>query len=152
MTSAQSRDEVAPVVFEVLLKHPNAKLPTRGSEQSAGYDLYTPEGFMLKPGETKTVWLGFCASFPKNYVGLIWDRSSLGAKGIHIHGGVIDSDYRGEWGVILHNNTSEYTAIFEGGMRIAQVVFQRHESWPVVSVDELNKTFRGDGGLGSTGK
>lgn len=127
----------------------NAVLPTR-AYRSAGYDLYTPEEFTIDPGQTVKVHLGIAMSFPDGYVGLIWDRSSMGSSGIHRFAGVIDCDYRGEWIVILHN-TGERKS-FKQGDRIAQVIFQKFEAWPVVEANELSDTERGEGGFGSTGK
>ncbi len=135
-------------VFE--LKYEGAKLPTRGSKEAAAFDLYAADGWSLGPGSTVIVSTGLRCDFLPGWVALIWDRSCMGSKGIHRFAGVIDSDYRGMWGVVLHNTTRDMFWI-KPGDRIAQVVFQR--VWTgrikegVVSVTE-----RGESGFGSTGK
>jgi dUTP pyrophosphatase len=130
--------------------NPDAKLPTR-SHSSAGYDLYACEGLIIPVGATAVVPTGIAVEFPPGHVALIWDRSGLGAKGIHRFAGVIDSDYRGPWGVVLHNASGVPYKI-EVGDRIAQVLFQEVQSWPVEEAVELSDTARGEGGFGSTGR
>lgn len=135
---------------------PNAKLPTKATPGSAGYDLYAciEQPVVLKPHTTTAVSLGFCAELPPQTVGLIYIRSGIASK----HGimpancvGVIDCDYRGEWRVMLHNlSDAPYTVQpFE---RIAQLVVTPYYSPDIVEADELTETERGEGGFGSTGK
>ena len=134
----------------------NAKLPTKATAGSAGYDLYAcnEQPIVLEPHTTTAVSLGFCAQLPQQTVGLIYIRSGIAAK----HGiipancfGVIDCDYRGEWKVMLHNLTdTPYTvAPYE---RVAQLVVTSYYSPEVVEADSLSETERGEGGFGSTGK
>lgn len=129
----------------------SALLPKRASAYSAGYDLFTPFAFQIDPGHTLKICLGFEAEIPSGYAGLIWDRSSLGARGVHVHGGVIDSDYRGEWTVVLHNHADESIKL-DSGDRIAQVLIQHVGQFGVVEIQKLSGTARGAGGFGSTGK
>lgn len=117
--------------------------PTRGSKESAGLDLYAPESFQLMPGESRLVNLDIQCSFNKGWAAFIWDRSGLGCKGIHRFAGVIDSDYRGDWGVVLFNSSEKIFSAMRGD-RIAQVVFQK--VWVSGGVGTRS------GGFGSTGK
>lgn len=88
---------------------------------------------------------------PDGYVGLIWDKSSVGSKGIKTLGGVVDAGYRGEVNVVVHNlNTMPYT--FLHGNKVAQMLIQKVELLEVKEVDTLNDSSRGVGGFGSTGK
>jgi len=128
---------------------PTAKLPTR-AHNSAGYDLYACQNTIIPVGKTVIVPTGIAVEFPHGYVALIWDRSGIGAKGIHRFAGVIDPDYRGPWGVVLCNLSGKPFEITAGD-RIAQVLFQTAETWAVEEVNELSNTARGVNGFGSTG-
>lgn len=136
--------------IKVKRTHPDAKLPER-AHNSAGYDLFACDRMLLGPGDVKLIPVGIAVEFPPGYAALIWDRSGMGRKGIHRFAGVIDADYRGNWGVILCNHTPLPHRI-EVGDKIAQVVFQKVESWPIEEVTELSDTARGEGGWGSTGR
>ena len=137
-----------------------AILPTRGSAEAAGYDLYSIDTISIAPGETKLVHTGLAIEIPQNFWAGIYARSGLATKkGLRPANcvGVIDSDYRGEIMVALHNDSFSYQLI-EAGDRIAQLVFhplvyvipdENGDLWQVV--DELNDTDRGAGGFGSTG-
>lgn len=136
----------------------NSLLPTWGSTNAAGADLYacldslTP--VMIQPGETKMISVGIRTEFTPGYVALIHARSGLATKyGIAPANkvGVIDADYRGEWFVALHNHSNE-SYMLQDGERIAQVLFQEVEHPEFVEVVELSETERGEGGFGSTGK
>ena len=134
----------------------NAVVPTYGSEFSAGADLYACEGgeITIAPGETRLVHTGISMAIPCGYVGLIYARSGLASKrGLAPANkvGVIDSDYRGEIMVALHNHSSEAQTICDGE-RIAQMVFTSYMSASFLEVDELDSTQRGEGGFGSTGR
>ena len=137
--------------FETKLLHDSAKNPTKGHTDDAGWDLYSSEAVSIPAGSTVLVSTGVAMAIPNRYVGLIWDRSSMGVKGIHRHAGVIDSGYRGEVKVCLHNTTNE-TYHVERGDRIAQLLIQEVPVFRQHVVDELDATNRGDGGFGSTGK
>jgi len=128
-----------------------AEVPTKGHANDAGWDLYADEDVTLWPEETKLVSTGIAMALPEHYVGLIWDRSSMGVKGIHRHAGVIDCNYRGEVKVCLHNTTSEMYKIKRGD-RIAQLLIQEIPNFKLNEVKELDSTDRDSGGFGSTGK
>ena len=132
-----------------------AKIPTYGSEFSAGADLYAclDEAITVAPSETRLVPTGLALEIPEGLVGLIYARSGLASKkGLAPANkvGVIDSDYRGEVMVALHNHGSVPQTV-EGGERIAQIVFAPYYAADFTVVDELGDTARGSGGFGSTG-
>lgn len=133
-----------------------AQLPQRQTEGSAGYDLRAcvEEPVTLRPGEGFAFPTGLAAEIPQGLVGLIFCRSGLGVKhGVSLPNcvGVIDSDYRGELIVPLKNFGDEAYTI-QPGERIAQLILMPVYLPPVVEVEELSQTQRGEGGFGSTGK
>ena len=135
---------------------PKAILPTYGSLEAAGADLYAclEEPVSIAPGETAWISTGIALEVPKGCAGLIYARSSLGTKrGLAPANkvGVIDSDYRGEIRVVLLNHGKEIQRI-EHGERIAQLVITPVLTPAYVEVEELDATDRGVGGFGSTGK
>ena len=134
----------------------NAVIPTYGSEFSAGADLYAlaDEPIVIAPRETVLVHTGVAMEIPSGYVGLVFARSGLATKRALAPAnkvGVIDSDYRGEIMVALHNHGSEPKTV-ENGERIAQIVLVPYISADFNEVDELSDTVRGEGGFGSTGR
>jgi dUTP pyrophosphatase len=129
----------------------SATLPTRGNDGDAGWDLYSNESVTIPSGATVLVSTGIAMAIPRGYAGLIWDRSSMGVKGVHRHAGVIDSGYRGPVKVCLHNTTKEPYSI-EHGDRVAQILIQEIPFFRIQEVEELDPTKRGSGGFGSTGK
>lgn len=133
------------VVFEAL--NDEVQIPVRATEGAAGFDLLAPKKLKLKPGRLYAVELGFKAAIPPGYVGIFKERSGLGKKGVEVRAGVIDSDYRGEWIVVLTSPIEE--VIIEKGKGVAQVVFQKMEvlDWEAGVMDE---TERGEGGFGHT--
>lgn len=137
-------------ILEIQKIHPEAKVPTRAYEHDAGLDLSSVEAYTLQPGEGKIFKTGIAVAIDPGYVGLIWDRSSMGKKGIKTLGGVIDSGYRGEIGVILWNISSEPREI-QGGERIAQLLIQSVATPQTREVSSLSSTVRGTGGFGSSG-
>ena len=134
----------------------NAIIPSYGSACAAGADLYalcdgTEE---IKSGETKLIHTGIAMQIPDGYVGLIYARSGLASKrGLAPANkvGVIDSDYRGEIMVALHNH-SAVTQSVENAERIAQIVIAPYLTAEFSETDTLDETVRGEGGFGSTGK
>lgn len=137
--------------------HPMAVTPTYGSSGAAGADLYAllPEGQPLEiaPGETVLVRTGLSMAIPEGYVGLTFARSGLASKRDLAPAnkvGVIDSDYRGELMVALHNHGGHPRTI-EPGERIAQFLVLPVLAPRFVEVDRLDETERGTGGFGSTG-
>ena len=133
----------------------NATVPTYGSQFAAGADLYACEGgeVTIEPAETKLIHTGIAMEIPEGMVGLIYARSGLASKrGLAPANkvGVIDSDYRGEIMVALHNHTNAPQSIADGE-RIAQIVFAPYYTADFELADELDDTARGAGGFGSTG-
>lgn len=143
----------------ITLTSENAHEPTFGSEFAAGADLYAcidPNTVVsITPGQTAKVSVGIKTEIPEGYVGLIFARSGLSTKSDLAPAnkvGVIDSDYRGEWFVPLHNHGNMIREV-SNGERIAQVVFLPVPAinFELVSEEDLLKTNRGEGGFGSTG-
>ncbi len=137
--------------LEIQKLHPDAKVPTRAHEHDAGLDLSSIETYSLKPGEGKIFKTGIAIALDPGFVGLVWDRSSMGKRGIKTLGGVIDSGYRGEVGVILWNISPDHQEI-KAGERIAQLVIQTIATPQTKEVATLTSTARGTGGFGSSGK
>lgn len=134
----------------------NAILPTYGSLEAAGADLYAclEESVVLKPGMTAFIPTGLAMELPLGYVGLIYARSGLACKkGLAPANkvGVIDSDYRGEFIVALHNHGSQ-EQIISHSERVAQLVITPVVTPGFEETQELSDTQRAAGGFGSTGK
>ncbi len=129
----------------------DAEIPKYHSKGAAAFDLHSAENYSLGPGETHIYKTGIAMEIPQGYAGFIWDRSGMGSKGIHRFAGVVDSDYRGEIGVVLFNSTNFEKEISKGD-KIAQMVIQKHEQMEIQEVEELTPTERGEKGFGSTGK
>lgn len=130
-----------------------AELPVFGSENAAGADLRSIEPVEIASGETVMIHTGLALEIPAGYAGLIYARSGMAVKkGLAPANkvGVIDSDYRGEIMVALHNH-SEMPAGIEAGERIAQIVITQLPSVVYEESEELDETERGSGGFGSTG-
>lgn len=127
-----------------------AQLPYRQTEGSAGYDLSAFEVCEVQPGATAKIRTGVYASIPRGLFGSIKGRSSLALSGIFAFEGTIDSDYRGEICVILHN-TRDFVFSISANQRIAQMVLLPYAELKFEEVFELDLTVRGDGGFGSTG-
>ena len=142
--------------IKVIKLCPSATLPTYGSEYSAGADLYAclEETVTIVPGQTCFIPTGLAMELPVGTVGLIYARSGLACKrGLAPANkvGVIDSDYRGEYIVALHNHGDQPQKIAHGE-RIAQLVITPVFTPGFCEVDSLSQTLRGQGGFGSTGK
>jgi dUTP pyrophosphatase len=132
----------------------DVSVPTYAREGDAGADLRSTESLVIRPGETKLVKTGVRLALPDGYVGLVCSRSGLALKSsvfVLNAPGVVDSGYRGEVGVILHNSGFNNFKV-EVGDRVAQLMIQKFESPTFVQVSELSETNRGEGGFGSTGK
>lgn len=135
---------------------PEAVIPAYGTEYSAGADLYAcmAEPVVIPPHETRVIKTGLSFEIPEGLVGLIYARSGLATKRSLAPAnkvGVIDSDYRGEIMVALHNH-GEVPQTVESGERIAQFVLTPYIKADFTAVDELSDTVRGAGGFGSTGR
>jgi dUTP pyrophosphatase len=134
----------------------NAIMPTYGSSEAAGADLYAclAEPVTIDPGESVFIPTGLAMELPRGYAGLIYARSGLACKrGLAPANkvGVVDSDYRGEFMIVLYNHGIEPQTI-EHGERIAQLVITPVFTPGFIEVDELTDTQRAAGGFGSTGK
>lgn len=122
----------------------------KATPQSAGYDLRSLEKISLNPGINR-VKTGISMQIPEGYYGQIFSRSGMASKGILAEGGVIDSDYRGEVGVII-NNVSGNTVEIDEGTRIAQLVIIKIWDFELEkTTEDFTETVRGTGGFGSTG-
>ena len=142
--------------IEIKKLNKSAIIPTYGSIDAAGADLYANimEEETINPNETKFIKTGLAFAIPKGLVGLIFARSGLSCKRDLAPAnkvGVIDSDYRGEIIVALHNHGNN-SQIIEPNERIAQIVFVPYVKGIFKEVNELCDTKRGNGGFGSTGK
>lgn len=130
-------------------------IPEYATPGSAGVDLYAnnEQSIMLKPGETRLIPTGLKMEIPEGYECQIRPRSGLVLKhGITVLNspGTVDSDYRGEWGIILHNFGDKNFFVHRGD-RIAQAVFCKYERVTFIEVKSLSETVRGAGGYGHTG-
>ena len=135
--------------------NPLAVIPSYGSASAAGADLYACEGgeVTIKSGETKLIHTGIAMEIPDGYVGLVYARSGIAVKrGLAPANkvGVIDSDYRGEIMVALHNH-SDIEQTIADAERIAQIVIAPYLTVDFTLAEELDETERGAGGFGSTG-
>ncbi len=134
----------------------NAVIPTYGSVAAAGADLYAcnSEEITINPGETVMIHTGIALEIPEGFVGLVYARSGIASKrGLAPANkvGVIDSDYRGEIMVALHNHSGLVQSV-AAGERVAQLVITPYLTADFVLSDTLVDTVRGEGGFGSTGK
>ncbi len=130
--------------------------PTYGTEFSAGADLYACENgeVTIAAGETKLIHTGLSLEIPEGYAGLIYARSGIATKrGLAPANkvGVIDSDYRGEIMVALHNHSASPQTVADKE-RVAQLVITPFLKVEYTEVEDLSDTARGEGGFGSTGK
>ena len=143
-------------VIRVKKLHPNAVLPTYGSAEAAGADLYAclDAAVTIRPGEPVFIPTGLALEVPKGCAGLVYARSSMGAKrGLAPANkvGVVDSDYRGEVKVALHNHGKDAQTV-NPGERVAQFLITPVLTPAYEEATELSDTDRGAGGFGSTGK
>lgn len=134
---------------------PEAIVPTYGTPFAAGADLYAlPEGDTdIKPGETVLIHTGIALQIPDGYAGFIFARSGIATKrGLAPANkvGVIDSDYRGEIMVSLHNHSDKVQTV-ASGERVAQLVIMPYVSAEFIECEALESTDRAAGGFGSTG-
>ena len=144
------------MILKVKRLNADARLPAYGSDGAIGMDLVAallplPLTTIIEPGYHRLIPTGISVAIPSGFYGRIAPRSGLALKhGIDVLAGVIDSDYRGEIGVILINHSDKPFDIRHGD-RIAQLILERAERLPVVEVDDLDDTSRGAQGFGSTG-
>lgn len=137
--------------------HPDAKIPERNNNDDAGLDLYAIEDIRLDylmPTKIRTgIAIQICHEIDdfNTYAGFIFDRSSMGVKGISKLAGLIDQGYSGEIIVILNRQTNSGTYHIKKGDKIAQIVYQKVETPRIEIVDDLSDTNRGGKGFGSSG-
>ena len=128
-----------------------AILPTRGSHQAAGYDLYSVEHRLISHNDRGMVRTGLAIGVPPGTYGRIAPRSGLALKhGIHVGAGVLDAAFVGEVGVVIFNHGRADFCI-KPGDRVAQLIVERIETPDVIEVSDLGLTDRGGNGFGSTG-
>ncbi len=129
-----------------------ATIPTQGSSEAAGYDLYAAEDNVVYSMSRTLVKTNISIAIPEGYYGRIAPRSGLAFKhGIDVLAGVIDSDYRGDISVILFNTSTNSEFKIKAGDRIAQIIIEKCHNvhWDIEN--ELNDTDRKEKGFGSTG-
>lgn len=141
--------------MEIKIKKLNEKavMPQMSREGDAGFDLCALEGADIAPGQSVFVGTGIAMAIPEGYFGAVYARSGISCKrGLAPANkvGVIDSNYRGEIIICLHNHSDKPERI-EAGDKIAQMVIQKHETPVLVAVEDLDETNRGAGGFGSSG-
>ena len=138
--------------LRVVRLSPAAQLPERGSADAVGYDLFAAEDTRVEARGSALVATGIAMAIPRGCYGRIAPRSGLAVKnGIHVGAGVVDPDYRGEVKVLLMN-MSDVDFHAAAGTRVAQMILERCATPPVLAVDTLDDTARGDAGFGSTGR
>lgn len=134
--------------MKIKLLHELAKVPTKGSIDAAGYDLFAIEHATIAQGRRAKLRTGVCLQMQHGTVGLIWPRSKLASVyGIQVLGGVIDCDYRGEIMISILNG-GQTTFEVKPGDRIAQLIFQLClNQYTFNEVSELDDTIRGNAGI-----
>lgn len=130
---------------------PHVPLPSYARAGDAGLDLVAADDVRVFAGDVVRIATGIAVEIPEGYEGQVRGRSSLSARGIFVPTGTIDSGYRGEVGVVVHN-ASTWTTRIEAGQRIAQLVIAPVARCEVEEVEALTETERGAGGFGSTGR
>ena len=131
--------------------HPQSQQPTKAYKNDAGWDLYSVEEKIIKPGELVEVDVGIATAIPEGYFGCIATRSSYGKKGLRCHFGIIDCSYRGRYSIWIQNHGNEDFEIRVGD-KVAQLIIL-----PVVGVEfeeclALPSSERGLKGHGSSGR
>lgn len=130
---------------------PRATLPMRASHSSAGLDLYSIETVILEPGQRVIARTGLAVAIPEGFYGRVAPRSGLATRhGLNVLAGVIDSDYRGEIGCLIHNTGDERIEL-PAQSKMCQLIIEKIITPQPVWADDLGETERGPGGFGSTG-
>lgn len=139
--------------MKVKLVNEYAQLPTRGSKDAAGLDLYCPFHIKVPADSQKKIPLGIAVEIPKGHMGLLVPRSSMSKTPLRCANsvGIVDADYRGEISIVYENVSCRDYMIFRGD-RIAQLIIVPITVVDVEEVQTLSETERGTGGYGSTGK
>src|SRR5208282_5907235 len=134
---------------------PDAKLPTRAMPGDLGFDLFAVETVPVPAGSTVATKTGIACTFPEGWGAIIKPRSSQGKLGLDIYGGVVDSGYRGEIIVLIHNSNDpqgEGHEVYKAGDKIAQLVLVPVFPGTSEETDSLEDSARGVAGFGSTGR
>ena len=130
---------------------PEAKIPSSPYKGDAGMDIFSVEEVDIAPGENKAVKTGLRLAIPEGYAGFVWDKSGLALKNqLKTMAGVIDSNYRGEFMVVLFN-MGKVTYHIQKGSKIAQLIIAPVEAPEVVEEEIHDETERGESGFGSSG-
>lgn len=139
--------------IKVKLLSPGARVPAKAHPGDAGWDIYASEAAEVGPGETRIIKTGIALEIPEGWYGQIKSRSGLGAKGLIVTAGVVDSGYRGEVGVVVVNGNKGPAGSFsfKPGDKIAQMIFLPVPHVEINITEELGGSVRGQGGFGSTG-
>lgn len=132
---------------------PDAILPRKAHPTDAGFDLAIPEDFTLAPQAYDSINLGFAVQIPAGWYGQIFARSSVFRRGLAIHPGVIDADFRGAVQLLVYNQLDTAQSMHRGD-RLAQLLLLPvpDTTLTTVTANQLTQTPRGTGGIGSTGR
>jgi len=151
VSSEDDTETTAPTQLLIKRLSEKAKLPTRGSSLSAGYDLYSAVDITIPSRGKGLVDTQISVAVPAGTYGRVAPRSGLASKFmIDTGAGVIDADYRGVVSVLLFNLSDNDFEVKEGD-RIAQLIIEKIHTPDVLEVQDLDETLRGAGGFGSTG-
>lgn len=138
--------------IKIKLLSKEARVPKQATSFSAGYDLFAAEGAVVPSLGRKLIKTNVSMAIPINYYGRIAPRSGLAYKnGIDVLAGVIDSDYRGDIGVILYNTDSTENFSVNIGDRIAQIIIEPCSNADFIICENLTSTSRGESGYGHSG-
>ena len=129
--------------------HRHAKIPTRATDGSIGFDVYSTQSVEIQPNSIKKIPTGVSMALPSTMYCRIAPRSGLALKGLSVEGGVVDADYRGEYMVLLRNNTSSPINI-DFQQKIAQLIFEKAAIPMIKSVSSLPPSSRNNSGFGSS--
>jgi dUTP pyrophosphatase len=141
-----------PTTLKVKKLSDKAIVPTRGSNYSAGYDLYSAYTYSIPARGKELIKTDIAVNIPEDHYGRIAPRSGMAWKNhTDIGAGVIDRDYTGNVGVVLFNH-GDRELVVKAGERVAQLILEKNSIFPILECDELEETTRGEGGFGSTGK
>jgi dUTP pyrophosphatase len=153
LDSSEADNSANPELHRLSFKRldPKATLPTRGSSEAAGLDMFSIEDVVVEPKQRSLVRTGLAVAIPEGYYGRIAPRSGLATqKGLDVLAGVIDSDYRGEVRCLLFNTGDEVINL-PAQSKICQLLIEKIITPSAVWSDEISDTDRGSGGFGSTG-
>ena len=128
-----------------------AVIPTRGTAGSAGFDLYATDEHVIPIGARIPLPTDVAMAIPHGFVGILKSRSSMACRYLSTEAGVIDSDFRGNIKVLLHNHGTENVVVHKGD-KIAQMIILPIPSFELMETDALDATERGEDGFGSTGR